>query len=149
MKKLQSFLILISILLSGLANVNAQSTVPKTNKIFIDAKGGIHNHEGTKLGYIDKDNIVRNTKGQKIYFIDKSGNVIDANGKRLGKAQKNGNFYSVDGTSILTTKDKDSQTCEILDPKGHSLGTTHKNYKLHACAAHCLVLKSKQAKLKN
>lgn len=149
MKKLQSFLILISILLSGLANVNAQSTVTEKDKIFIDAKGGIHNHEGTKLGYIDKDNIVRNTKGQKIYFIDKTGNVVDANGKKLGKAQKNGNFYSVDGTSILTTKDKDNQTCEILDPKGHSLGTTHKNYKLHACAAHCLALKSKQEKAKN
>lgn len=92
-------------MLSGLANVNAQNTVPLKDKIFINVKGGIHNHEGTELGYIDKDNIVRNTKGQKIYFFDKSRNVVDANSKKLSKTQKTGNFYSVDGTSILTTKD--------------------------------------------
>jgi hypothetical protein len=147
MKKLQTLIVLLTVLMTGLAvNVTAQTTTTKSTGIVIDAKGAIHDYHGTKLGYIDKDNIVRNTKGQKIYFIDKSGNVIDANGKKLGKAQKNGNFYSVDGTSILTTKTKGEETCEILDPKGHNLGTTHKNYKLHACAAHCLALKEKNAK---
>ena len=150
MKKLQTLLVLITILITGFtANVNAQTTAKKPTKIVIDAKGAIHDYHGTKLGYIDKDNIVRNTKGQKIYFIDKSGNVIDANGKKWGKAQKNGNFYSVDGTSILTTKDKNEETCEILDPKGHNMGTTHKNYKQHACAAHCLALKEKKEKAKH
>ncbi|HEY0054711.1 MAG TPA: hypothetical protein VGB63_05095 [Pedobacter sp.] len=147
MKKLQTLIVLVTVLMTGLAvNVTAQTTTTISTGIVIDAKGAIHDYHGTKLGYIDKDNIVRNTKGQKIYFIDKSGNVIDANGKKLGKTQKNGNFYSVDGTSILTTKTKGEETCEILDPKGHNLGTTHKNYKLHACAAHCLALKEKNAK---
>lgn len=150
MKKLQTLLVLITVFMTGLVvNVNAQTKPTRHTGIVIDAKGAIHDYHGTKLGYIDKNNIVRNTKGQKIYFIDKSGNVIDANGKMLGKSQKNGNFYSVDGTSILTTKTKGDETCEILDPKGHKLGTTHKNYKLHACAAHCMALKEKKEKAKN
>ncbi len=57
----------------------------KTPKIFIDAKGGIHAHGGTKLGYIDKNNIAWNTKGQKIYFIDRNGNVFDGKGKNSEK----------------------------------------------------------------
>ncbi len=115
----------------------------KTPRIFIDAKGGIYDHGGTKLGYIDKNNVAWNTKGQKVYFIDKNGNVFDGKGKKLGKANKNGTFYNSQGVSVITTKDKDQQTCEILDPKGHKLGTTHKNYKLHACAAHCFFLNEK------
>ena len=145
MKKLQTLLVLLTVLITGFtANVNAQTTTAKSTGIVIDAKGAIHDYHGTKLGYIDKNNIVRNTKGQKIYFIDKSGNVIDVNGKKLGKAQKNGNFYRTNGTSILTTKDNGEETCEILDPKRHNMGTVHKNYKQHACAAHCLALSNRQ-----
>ena len=127
-------------------NLNAQTPAAKPNKIIIDAKGAIHDNHGTKLGYIDKDNIVRNAKGQKVYFLDKNGNVIDAKGNKVGKAEKNGNFYTSEGTSVLTVKDKGTETCEILDPAGHNLGTVHKNYKLHACAAHCLLLKEHAAK---
>ncbi|WP_069659017.1 5-fold beta-flower protein [Arcticibacter eurypsychrophilus] len=149
MKKLKTIFVLLIIFLAGtVSNSHAQGVSPQSKKIAIDAKGGIHNHLGTKLGYIDKDNIVRNNKGQKIYFIDKSGNVIDANGKRLGKAEKNGNFYNTQGTSVITVRDKDAAMCEILDPEGHTMGTVHKNYKLHACAAHCLMLKEKKDKAK-
>jgi len=149
MKKFKTILVLLTILLVGtLSNANAQTVTSQSKKISIDAKGGIHNHLGTKLGYIDKDNIVRNNKGQKIYFIDKSGNVIDANGKKLGKAEKNGNFYNAQGTSVITVRDKDAEMCEILDPEGHNMGNVHKNYKMHACAAHCLALKAKKEKAK-
>jgi len=117
------------------SQVKKDTTVSKS--IFIDAKGGIHNHAGTRLGYIDKDNIVRNNKGQKLYFIDKNGNVIDAKGKNLGRAKKNGNYYNAKGENVIMVKDKNATMCEIVDPKGHKLGTVHKNYKLHACAAHC------------
>ncbi len=120
-----------------------QKSVREQHKIFIDRKGGIYDHDGTKLGHIDKDDIVRNNRGQMIYFIDKNGNVVDANGKKLGKARKDGSFYSTEGVSVLTVKDKGTETCEILDPQGHSMGTVHRNYKLHACAAHCLFLKQK------
>ncbi|MEJ6980040.1 5-fold beta-flower protein [Pedobacter sp. P351] len=122
-----------------------QDTI-KTHRIFIDAKGGIHDHGGTKLGYIDKNNIAWNNKGQKIYFIDKSGNVFDGKGKKLGKANKNGTFYNLQGASVIKTKDKDQQMCEILDSKGHMLGTVHKNYKLHSCASHCFFLDEKNKK---
>ena len=125
------------------AKQTKQDTVKKP-RIFIDAKGGIHDHGGTKLGYIDKNNIAWNTKGQKIYFIDRNGNVFDGKGKKLGKANKNGNFYNLEGANVITVRDKDQQMCEILDPKGHKLGTTHKNYKLHACAAHCFFLNEKK-----
>jgi hypothetical protein len=33
--------------------------------------------------------------------------------------------------------------CKKLDPKGHNMGSMHKNYKLHACAAHCFLLEQK------
>jgi hypothetical protein len=125
-------------------NQNKQDTLK--NQIFIDAKGGIHDHGGTKLGYIDKDNIARNTEGQKVYFIDKYGNVFDRRGWAIGKASKDGTFYTSDSVAVLSTRDKDDQTCEIIDPKGHSMGTTHKNYKLHACAAHCFFLDDKGKK---
>jgi hypothetical protein len=128
-------------------NVWGQTKNDTSQKIFINAKGGIHDHGGTKLGYIDKENIVRNNKGQKLYFIDKSGNVIDASGTNLGKAKKNGTYYNNSGETVLTTKDIDAEKCAILDPQGHNFGTVHKNYKLHACAAHCFFLE--QAKMQN
>ena len=122
-------------------------TKKDTNKtIVINAKGGMYDHGGTKLGYIDKANIVRNNQGQKLYFIDKDGNVISADGTKLGKAKKNGDYYNNDGQVVLQLKNADAERCEILDPKGHSQGYVHRNYKLHACAAHCYWLE--QAKLK-
>lgn len=132
-------LVLFVITLMTAFTISAQAQTKKDHdrKIVINAKGGIHDHGGTKLGYIDKDGIVRNNQGQKLYFIDKEGNVITADGKKLGKAKKNGDYYNINGQNILTLKDKSAEECEILDPKGHSLGTTHKNYKQHACAAHC------------
>ena len=114
-----------------------QTKQDSTKQIFINAKGGMHDHGGTKLGYIDKNNIVRNNKGQKLYFIDRNGNVISADGTKLGKAKKNGDYYNNDGQVVLQLKNSDAERCEILDPKGHSPGYVHTNSKLHACAAHC------------
>jgi hypothetical protein len=123
-----------------------QTKQDTTSKIVINAKGGMYDHGGTKLGYIDKANIVRNNMGQKLYFIDKDGNVISSAGKKLGKAKKNGDYYNNDGQVVLQLKNADAERCEILDPQGHSWGYVHRNYKLHACAAHCYWLE--QAKLK-
>lgn len=144
MKKISiTLLALTAVLLLTVTTVFAQKAPAKaaTRFITIDKKGGIHDHGGTLLGQIGKDDIVRNNEGKTIYFIDKSGNVIDANGKKLGMAKKNGFYFNNAGETILTVKDKGAEECAILDPKGHNVGTTHKNYKLHACAAHCLFLK--------
>jgi hypothetical protein len=147
MKKLHLLLlVMLTITTTGSMSAFAQSAKKTHEQIFINAKGGIHNHSGTKLGYIDKDNIVRNNQGQKLYFIDKEGNVITADGKKLGKAKKNGDYYNIKGENILSVKDKSAEECEILDPKGHNLGTTHKNYKQHACAAHCYWLMQAEKK---
>ena len=148
MKKLHllAIFVLVALTASSVNSFSQTKDKANTSYIVIDAKGGIHNHAGTKLGYIDKDNIVRNNKGKKIYFIDRNGNVISADGKNLGKAQKNGNYYNVHGENILSVRDKNEEMCEILDPKGHKLGTVHKNYKLHACATHCFFLKEKEKK---
>lgn len=149
MKNLFCLLFTLTIVAAATVSVQGQVKKDSTSKVFINAKGGIHDHAGTKLGYIDKDNIVRNNKGQKLYFIDGNGNVIDANGKTLGKAKKNGSYYNINGENILNTKDVDKEKCAILDPQGHNFGTAHKNYKLHACAAHCFFLeKTKPEKTK-
>jgi len=143
MKKIQTTVLgLTALLLLTVTTVFAQKAPAKStlNTISIDKKGGIHDHGGTLLGQIGKDDIVRDNKGKTIYFIDKNGNVIDAKGKKLGMAKKNGFYFNNAGETILTLKDKGAEECEILDPKGHNVGTTHKNYKLHACAAHCLFL---------
>ncbi|QEM04216.1 DUF3659 domain-containing protein [Mucilaginibacter rubeus] len=121
-------------------------TEPKSvpaSEIHINKKGEIHDHGGTLLGYISKDDIVKDAQGNKVYFIDRDGNVIDAKGNKLGKARKDGFYFNNEGETVLKVKDKDAEECEILDPAGHNLGTTHKNYKLHACAAHCFWLKKK------
>lgn len=149
MKKLSCLLIMLTLVTTVTVSSFSQTKKDSTYKIFINAKGGIHDHGGTKLGYIDKENIVRNNKGQKLYFIDGNGNVIDAAGKTLGKAQKNGNYYNLNGENILSTKDLDNEKCAILDPQGHNFGTAHKNYKLHACAAHCFFLEKKKQKTAN
>jgi len=146
MKKLQFLLFILTMTTCATVSARAQTKTDTGNKITISAKGGMYDHGGTKLGYIDKANIVRNNAGQKLYFIDRDGNVISADGTKLGKAQKNGNYYNNDGQIVLQLKNFDADRCEILDPKGHSQGYLHKNYKLHACAAHCYWLE--QAKLK-
>ncbi len=78
------FLMVISL------NTNAQTkTVPTpSEKIYINKKGEIHNHDWNKIGFITKDNIVKNSNGQTVYFIDGNGNVIDSKGNKLGKAKK-------------------------------------------------------------
>lgn len=146
MKKLHLLLFMLAITVGVGTSTYAQNRKDVPFKISINAKGGIHNHGGTSLGYIDKDNIVRNNKGQKLYFIDKTGNVIDANGKKLGMVRKNGSYYNANGENILTLKDLDNEKCAILDPRGHNFGTAHKNYKLHACAAHCYFLQQQKEK---
>lgn len=120
----------------------------KNEQIFINAKGGIYNQAGTQLGFITKDDIVKDNKGRTLYFIDRDGNVIDAKGNKLGKANKNGNYYSNTGQVVLQLKNADANRCEILDPAGHRQGYVHKNYKLHACAAHCFFLQQKKDKEK-
>jgi hypothetical protein len=143
------FILTIAILTAITINVSGQTTHQMVNKeIFIDKKGQIHDKGGIILGFIDKDNIARDNKGKKVYFIDQNGNVIDANGKNLGKAMKNGNYYNINGVNIITIKDENGELCQILDPEGHSMGTVHKNYKLHACAAHCFFLKQEKEKVK-
>lgn len=146
MKKSLKFLLAITIIvLVGIAPASAQIE-PKgiqATEIHINKKGEIHDHGGTLLGYISKDNIVRDANNNKVYFIDRDGNVIDAKGNKLGKARKNGFYFNNDGENVLKVKDINAEECEILDPAGHNLGTTHKNYKLHACAAHCFWLKKK------
>ncbi len=142
------FTILLAVLTVFTVNVSGQTKADtvKAEKIFINKKGEIHDHGWNKLGFITKDNIIKNNRGKTIYFIDANGNVIDAKGKNLGKAQKNGNYYNANGENVITVRDLDAEKCEILDPKGHSLGTVHKNYKLHACAAHCYFLAQKKEK---
>jgi hypothetical protein len=145
MKKLYFLLFILTMTIGVTVSASAQTT-DTTGKIYINAKGGMYDHGGTKLGFISKDNIVRDNKGQKLYFIDKNGRVIGADGEKLGMAKKNGNYYNNDGEVVLQLKNADAERCEILDPKGHSQGYVHRNYKLHACAAHCYWLE--QAKLK-
>jgi len=145
MKKLK-YLLSFAAIIAFAASTFAQH-VKDTSKytfITIDGKGGIHNHAGTKLGYITKDNIVKDNQGQTLYFIDRGGNVVDPKGNKLGKAAKNGNYYNNNGEEVLQVKNGDEAKCAILDPKGHSWGYAHRNYKLHACAAHCFFLEQKK-----
>jgi len=142
LKHLFTFAAIIVFAASAFAQKAKDST--KYSFITIDGKGGIHNHAGTKLGYITKDNIVKDNQGRTLYFIDRDGNVADAKGNKLGKAAKNGNYYNNNGEEVLQLKNVDEAKCEILDPKGHSWGYAHRNYKLHACAAHCFFLEQKK-----
>ena len=146
--KINLFLFPIMLAILTVFNVSGQNktNTVKTEKIFINKKGEIHDHCWNKLGFITKDNIIKNNQGKTVYFIDANGNVVDAKGKNLGKAQKNGNYYNANGENVITVRDHDAEKCEILDPKSHSLGNVHKNYKLHACAAHCYFLAQKKEK---
>lgn len=149
MKKLRKLVVLILAAFAGFAvNASAQK-IKDTSKytfITIDGKGGIYNHGGQRLGYITKDNIVKDNQGHTIYFIGKDGSVIDAKGHKLGRAAKNGYYYNNDGQVVLQMKNIDEARCAILDPRGHSWGYAHRNYKLHTCAAHCLLLEQKKMK---
>lgn len=131
-------------ILSVSVNAQTKSSSTQNNKIHINKKGEIHDQGWNKLGFITKDTIVKNSQGKTIYFIDGNGNVIDSNGKKLGMAKKNGSYYNIKGENVLNVGKTQGEKCEILDPKGHMMGTVHKNYKLHACAAHCLMLEEKR-----
>ena len=148
MKNLYLIFIITLIIITGIS-VNTvgqtKTATDKSEKIYMNKKGEIRDHGWNKIGFITKDNIVKNSRGKNIFFIDRNGSVIDVNGKNSGKAQKNGNYFNVNGENIITVRDINAETCEILDPKGHSMGTVHRNYKLHACAAHCLALTKKNA----
>jgi len=148
MKNLKYLVILVLTIFTVKALGQAAKDTSKNYKIVINAKGGVYNGAGTKLGYITRDDIVKNNKGQTLYFIDHNGNVIDAKGNKLGMAKKNGNYYNSNGQIVLQLKNADAENCEILDPAGHSWGYVHRNYKLHACAAHCYFLKQKMDKEK-
>lgn len=130
------FLMVVSV------NVNAQAQ--SSSKLFINKKGEIHDQGWNKLGFITKEDIVKNSKGQTVYFIDQKGNVIDSKGNKLGMAKKNGSYYNIKGENVLNIGKTEGEKCEILDAKGHNVGTVHANYKLHACAAHCLMLERKK-----
>ncbi|MEO6520810.1 MAG: 5-fold beta-flower protein [Mucilaginibacter sp.] len=149
MKKINIICVsILAILMICTINTFAQKPPEKAKpaQIRINAKGGIYDQAGTKLGYITKNDIVKNNKGEKLYFIDNNGNVIDSKGTKLGMAKKNGNYYNNQGQVVLQLKNINETTCELLDPEGHNMGTTHKNYKLHACAAHCFFLQQKKDK---
>jgi len=84
----------------------------------INNKGGMLNHNGTTLSTVSNNNTqaVTNT-------VAKKGSV---------------NFNAA-GKSVLAV-DVNLAKCAALDPQGHNSGTTHKNTKLHNCAAHCQAL---------
>jgi hypothetical protein len=137
MKKFSLLLSLMLTIMIGFSVTAFAQTPAKDGKIYINAKGGIYNSAGARLGYIDKKNVVKDNSGRELYLIRKDGNVISADGRRLGFAKMDGSFTNNVGQSMVTTKDIDNENCAILDPQGHNMGTTHKNYKLHACAIHC------------
>lgn len=133
------FLMVISL------SVNAQTKAKTSSneEIHINKKGEIYDHGWNKLGFITKEDIVKNNEGKTIYFIDANGNVIDSNGKKMGTAKKNGSYYNIKGENVVNIGKTQEEKWEILDAKGHNVGSVHKNYKLHACAAHCLLLEKK------
>lgn len=144
--KMVSLVTMFLMIISLSANAQTKSNTTQKEKIHINKKGEIHDHGWNKIGFITKDNIVKDNKGKTIYFIDEKGNVIDSKGKKLGMAKKNGSYYNIKGENVLNVGKTEGDKCEILDSKGHNLGTVHKNYKLHACAAHCLLLEQKKTK---
>ena len=141
--------LLLTMFLMGISlSINAQtktkSNSTQNEKIYINKKGEIHDHGWNKLGFITKGDIVKNNEGKTIYFIDANGNVIDSKGNKLGMAKKNGSYYNIKGENVLNVGKTEGEKCEIMDSKGHNMGTVHKNYKLHACAAHCLLMEQKK-----
>lgn len=145
-RKTVSLLTMFLMVISLSVNAQTKSNATHPEKIHINKKGEIHDHGWNKIGFITKEDIVKNNKGQTVYFIDKNGNVIDSKGNKLGMAKKNGSYYNVKGENVLNIGKTEGEKCEILDAHGHNMGTVHKNYKLHACAAHCLLLEQKNSK---
>ena len=141
--KTVSLLTMFLMVISLSANAQTKPDSIFSEKIYINKKGEIHDHGWNKLGFITKDNIVKDNQGKTIYFIDANGNVIDSNGKKMGMAKKNGSYYNIKGENVVNIGKTQEEKCEILDAKGHNVGSVHKNYKLHACAAHCLLLEKK------
>ena len=141
MKKhlIMSLVFLAGILLST-QFTSAQASDKTKRQMYINGKGEVSDR-GMKLGYISKEDIIFNNKGKKLGFI-KNGKVYDAEGNSMGKAKKGGRYYNDSGEFVLYVEGNDEK-CEILDPKGHSLGYIHKNYKLHACAVHCFFKENK------
>lgn len=138
-----SLLTMFLMVISLSANAQTKLNSTQNEKIHINKKGEIYDHGWNKLGFITKDDIVKDSKGKTVYFIDTNGNVIDSKGNKLGRAKKNGSYYNINGENVLNVGKTEGEKCEILDPKGHNMGNVHKNYKLHACAAHCLLLEQK------
>lgn len=137
-------LILSLIFLTGMLltvqSTSAQASDKNKRQLYINGNGEVTDR-GIKLGYISKEDIVFNNQGKKLGFI-KNGKVYDADGNSMGKAKKGGKYYNNNGELVLYVKGN-NEKCQILDPRGHSLGYLHKNYKLHACAAHCFFRENK------
>jgi hypothetical protein len=135
MKKFQLLLLtLLTITTTTSINVSGQGT---TQQITIDARGQLLNTTGTKLGYITKSDVVRDNTGKGLYTVDMDGKVVAADGRQLGTVKANGAFLAANGQPALTIKDTGKDKYQIVDATGHNLGTVHKNYKRHACAAQC------------
>jgi hypothetical protein len=135
MKKFQLLLLtLLTITTTTAVNVSGQGT---TQQITIDAKGQLLNAKGTKLGYITKSDVVRDNTGKGLYTVDMDGKVVAADGRQLGMVKTNGAFLAANGQPALTVKDAGKDKYQIVDATGHNVGTVHKNYKRHACAAQC------------
>ncbi|MES2240419.1 MAG: DUF3659 domain-containing protein [Bacteroidota bacterium] len=145
LRKAVSLLTIFLMIISLSANAQTKSDSNNSEKIYINKKGEIYDHSWNKIGFITKEDIVKNSKGQTVYFIDGKGNVIDSKGNKLGMAKKDGSYYNLKGENVLNIGKTEEEKCEILDAKGHNVGSTHKNYKLHACAAHCLLLEQKNS----
>ncbi|HTG65830.1 MAG TPA: hypothetical protein VL859_05595 [Flavobacterium sp.] len=141
--KTVSLLTMFLMVISLSTNAQTKSNSAPSEKIHINKKGEVYNYNWNKIGFITKEDIVKNNKGQTVYFIDGNGNVIDSKGKKLGMAKKNGSYYNIKGENVLNVGKTEKEKCEILDAKGHNVGSVHENYKLHACAAHCLLLDKK------
>jgi hypothetical protein len=141
--KMVSLLTMFLMIISLSANAQTKTDSSLNEKIHINKKGEIYDHGWNKLGFITKEDIVKNNEGKTIYFIDANRNVIDSNGKKLGMAKKNGSYYNIKGENVVNIGKTQEEKCEILDAKGHNVGSVHKNYKLHACAVHCLLLEQK------
>lgn len=143
MKKsiVMSFAFLTGILLTD-QYAFGQASNKNMRHLHIDKKGEIKDDYGTRIIYISKEVIVNNNSDDKLGFMG-NGKVYDVLGKPMGKAKKNGKYYNNRGVNVLSAKGNDD-TCQTLDPKGHKSGIIHKNYKLHACSAHCFFLKKRK-----
>jgi hypothetical protein len=136
MKKFSLFMLTL-LTITTTISVTAFGQKGATQQITIDAKGQLLNAAGTKLGYITKSDVVRDNTGKGLYTVDMDGKVMAADGRQLGTVKTNGAFFNTAGQPLLTTKDAGKDKYLIVDATGHNLGTTHKNYKRHACAAQC------------